>query len=124
MRLSVLLFNAGSDNEGIYTLAVEGQNTVVAFEDEDDATRYALLLEAQDFLSASVEVLDEKELQAFCESADLGLSIIEKGTLAVPPDKNLDQLDWSAEAEVPDAEEPDAPLSELDLLRQRLEKLL
>ncbi len=117
MRLSVLLFNAGSDNEGIYTLAINGQNTVVAFEDGDDATRYALLLEAQDFLSASVESLDEEELRSFCEDAQLTLSIVEKGTLAVPPQQNVEQLAWSADG-------ASAAPSELDLLRQRLEKLL
>jgi Protein of unknown function (DUF3110) len=118
MRLSVLLFNARTDNEGIYTLNVNGQNTVLAFEDEDDATRYALLLEAQDFMTATVETMDRKEIEAFCESADMILNVVPKGELAVPPEKNVDQLTWSAE------QEPEETLTDLDRMRQRLEKLL
>ncbi|WP_287130425.1 DUF3110 domain-containing protein [Candidatus Cyanaurora vandensis] len=119
MRLSVLLFNAGTENEGIYTLSVNGQNTVLAFEEEDDATRYALQLEAQDFLSASVEAIDRRELEAFCESAQLKLSVITQGMFALPPQTNLEQLDWT-----PGRPQPTEQPSEMDLLRQRLEKLL
>ena len=55
MLVWVLLFNANTDNEGIYTLEIEGNNIIIAFEQEDDAIRYAGLLEAQDFLSPTVE---------------------------------------------------------------------
>jgi len=117
MRLWVLLFNARTDNEGIYTLSVNGQNTVIAFENEDDATRYALQLEAQDFLSATIEPIDQTELDEFCKDSDLELSIVKPGMLALPPEATVEQMGWSPEAKQPQ-------LSELDLLRQRLEKLL
>jgi hypothetical protein len=59
MRVFVLLFNARTENEGIHTVRVGdaegslpgvGRNQVLMFESEDDATRFALMLEAQDFL--------------------------------------------------------------------------
>jgi hypothetical protein len=117
MDLWVLLFNARTDNEGIYTLAIQGKNTVLAFQEEDDALRYAMLLEAQDFMSATVEAIAEEELKEFCQGADLELNVIEPGMLAIPPEENVEKLDWS-----PEAAEP-AP-SELDLFRKRLENLL
>ena len=49
MHVFVLLFNAGTDNEGIHTIEIGDRNIVLMFEDEDDALRYAMLLEAQDF---------------------------------------------------------------------------
>ncbi|MEO1297556.1 MAG: DUF3110 domain-containing protein, partial [Cyanobacteria bacterium J06636_16] len=42
MQVYVLLFNAGTDNEGIHSLQANGRNTVLIFEDEDDATRFGL----------------------------------------------------------------------------------
>lgn len=73
MRVFVLLFNAGTENEGIHSLqkqvsTEEGsytQDVVLAFEEEDDATRFALMLEAQDFPAATVEGFDQAEIEAF-----------------------------------------------------------
>ena len=51
-----LLFNVGSGNEGIYSRRLPtddgGLDLVVTFEDEDDANRYAGMLEADDFPEA------------------------------------------------------------------------
>jgi len=49
MKVFVLLFNPGTENEGIHTLSMGDRHLVLMFEDEDDAIRYSLLLEAQDF---------------------------------------------------------------------------
>ncbi len=49
MRVFVLIFNAGTDNEGIHTIRVGDRNKILMFESEDDALRFALMLEAQDF---------------------------------------------------------------------------
>ena len=44
MKVFVLLFNPGTENEGIHTLSMGDRHLVLMFEDEDDATRYSLLL--------------------------------------------------------------------------------
>ena len=49
MRVFVLLYDAGKDNEGIHSLELAGKTAVLMFENADDAERYAGLLEAQDF---------------------------------------------------------------------------
>jgi hypothetical protein len=46
------------------------RNKVLMFESEDDAARFALMLEAQDFPPATVEAFDSEELKEFCQSAD------------------------------------------------------
>ncbi len=124
MPVYVLLFNARTANEGIHTLRINDssgipQDVVLAFAAEEDATRFALLLEAQDFPEATVESIDLDEIRAFCDQAGYGVKEIPEGTLAVPPETNLDQTDWQPKGSV-----PEAPLSELDQIRQRLEKLL
>lgn len=44
MPVHVLLFDAGSDQEGIHSLELNGSTVVLLFEDQDDAERYAGLL--------------------------------------------------------------------------------
>ncbi|MDJ1180207.1 DUF3110 domain-containing protein [Roseofilum sp. BLCC_M91] len=133
MRVYVLLFNVGTENEGIHTIKVphpdprQARNKVLIFEMEDDATRFALQLEAQDFPSPSVEAIDEEEIKAFCAEADLDFEWIGEGKLVIPPDSNVDSLDWSEEeSDVPSAEESDSDMSseELERIRKNLEGLL
>ncbi|MEA5479717.1 DUF3110 domain-containing protein [Pseudanabaena galeata UHCC 0370] len=127
MQVWVLLFNANTDNEGIYTLEIEGNNIIVAFEQEDDAIRYAGLLEAQDFLSPTVESIDSKDLEEFCEEAGYDLNIVPTDALLVPPEKNVDKTDWSADLnqnrpEPEDEIEVEDPV--IAMMRRRLENLL
>ncbi|MBP0029375.1 DUF3110 domain-containing protein [Roseofilum reptotaenium CS-1145] len=133
MRVYVLLFNVGTENEGIHTIKVphpdprQVRNKVLIFEMEDDATRFALQLEAQDFPPPSVEAIDEDEIKAFCEEADLDFEWVTEGKLVIPPESNVDSLDWSEEeSDVPSAEESELEMSseELDRIRRSLEGLL
>jgi hypothetical protein len=123
MQVYVLLFNTGTNNEGIHTLKITSsedgttQDVVLAFAEEEDATRFALLLEAQDFPSPSVESIEEEELEEFCLGAGLHMERVENGMLAVPPEVNLDEMDWQA-----DGATPEGP--SLDQIRRQLEKLL
>jgi hypothetical protein len=127
MQVWVLLFNANTDNEGIYTLEIEGNNIIVAFEQEDDAIRYAGLLEAQDFLSPTVERIDKQDLEEFCEEAGYDLNIVPTDALLVPPEKNVDKTDWSSDLErnLPESDDQDDvedPV--IAMMRRRLENLL
>ncbi len=120
MRVFVLLFNARTENEGIHTIRVGERNKVLIFEAEDDATRFAGMLEAQDFPTATVESIDAEEIKEFCESADYDWELIPDGALALPPETNVEQTDWRSEEQKP----ADSSDSELDSIRRKLEGLL
>lgn len=129
MKVYVLLFNAGTDNEGIHSLQAGGRNTVLLFEDEDDATRFGLMLEAQDFPVPTVEVFDESEIKEFCQEAGFDCRHIPAGALMVPPETNLKSTDWNPEGvydteEPPTADESRLSNEELSEIRRRLEQLL
>lgn len=129
MKVYVLLFNAGTDNEGIHSLQAGGRNTVLLFEQEEDAVRFGLMLEAQDFPVPTVEMFDEKEIEEFCQDAGLEWKHIPAGALMTPPETNVEQTDWTAEAanspeEPPTADESRLSNEELNEIRQRLERLL
>ncbi|MBE9189165.1 DUF3110 domain-containing protein [Gloeocapsopsis crepidinum LEGE 06123] len=117
MRVFVLLFNARTENEGIHTIRVGDRNRVLMFESEDDATRFALMLEAQDFPTPTVEVMNAEEIKEFCESADYDWELIPENGLALPPEQNIEQTDWQMETE-PESD-PD-----IDDIRRKLEGLL
>ncbi len=132
MRVFVLLYNSGTTNEGIHTLQIGNQDCVLMFESEDDATRYSLLLEAQDFPVPSVEAIDSEEVEEFCRSAGYQVKLVTEGMLEVPPEKNVEQPDWNPEGETtelptqPPVESMDASMSafELERIRRQLEGLL
>jgi hypothetical protein len=129
MRIYVLLFNARTDNEGIHTLQVGDRNVVLMFESEDDATRYALMLEAQDFGAPTPEAFNSEDIEAFCESAGYEWKIIEEGQLSVPPETNVESPDWNPDETPgkppsPEPEERTMSDSELDRIRSQLEGLL
>ncbi len=139
MSVYVVLFNARTENEGIHSLEMEGRQLVLMFEVEDDATRFAVMLEAQDFPPASVEAFDTEEIEEFCESAGYEAVLVEDGTLLMPPDKVVDETTWNANAalgadpneaarakleETAKGSFQDASSDEMDRIRAQLEKLL
>jgi hypothetical protein len=127
MRVFVLLFNSDSGESGIHTITMGDRRKVLMFASEDDATRYSLMLEAQDFPLPSVEEIDSEEIIDFCREANYEWEIIEDGKLEIPPSANIEQLTWEAEdapIELPPAGESDLSADELDRIRRQLEGLI
>ena len=152
MRVHVLLFDAGTDSEGIHSLEIAGRTVVLLFENPDDAERYAGLLEAQDFPVPTVEALDREDVDLFCREAGYEARLIESGFVPsndeerlfmAPPQSNRDVSNWKDDLVANDAVSDDGvaeqqgveparqgletePESnpELDELRRRLEGLL
>ena len=103
MSVHVLLFDSGSDQEGIHSLELNGRTVVLLFEDRDDAERYAGLLEAQDFPIPTVELLDREEMELFCSQAGYEARFVPSGFLPesaedrlfiAPPERNMDVANW------------------------------
>ncbi len=148
MSVHVLLFDAGSDAEGIHSLEVNGNTLVLLFEDPDDAERYAGLLEAQDFPMPTVEAIERDEIELFCSQAGYQAQFVPAGflpqsaedrLLIAPPERNMDVSNWKEELQdqqeladagaVARAAEADPTASggadaELEAFRRRLEGLL
>lgn len=120
MRVFVLLFNADTENQGIHTIQVGDRNKILMFESEDDATRFAVMLEAQDFPSPGIEAMDAEEIKEFCESAGFDWEIVPEGALAIPPESNVEQTDWQLD----EPQSDDIADSDLDSIRRKLEGLL
>ena len=89
MRVHVLLFDAGSDAEGIHSLEMSGTTVVLLFENPDDAERYAGLLEAQDFPVPTVEAIEREEIEEFCRQCGYDARFIESGFVPESDEERL-----------------------------------
>ena len=125
MKIFVLLYNPNSDNEGIHSIELKGRTIVLMFEKEEDAERYVGLLEAQDFPTPSVEMVDLEEIRDFCNRCDYETRIVAKDfipktledrLLLTPPQKNLEVDKWK--------DKNNDNQNDLDSIRENLEKLL
>ena len=146
MPVYVLLFDPGTDQEGIHSLEINDRTVVLLFEVREDAERYAGLLEAQDFPVPTVEALGREEMEQFCRESDYEARFVPVGflpqtpedrLLIAPPERNMDVQNWQDE-EPPEevsspsgssaAGAPTEPISsgdpELEAFRRQLEGLL
>ncbi len=126
MNIYVLLYNFGTDKEGIHSIELNGRTIVLMFEEKDDADRYCGLLEAQDFPLPSVEMISIDEIKDFCTKLDYEFKLVEKNfvpktaedrLLISPPQKNL-------EMETLNQEESKEDNLDLNSIKENLEKLL
>ena len=126
MKIFVLLYNSGTDKEGIHSIELRGRTIVLMFEDKDDATRYCGLLEAQDFPSPTIEMIDIEEIKEFCIKLDYEFKLVEKNfvpktaedrLLISPPQKNLQVDNWGEEINKNEK-------IDINTIKENLEKLL
>ena len=81
----------GREEEGAYSVINEdGDHILYLFQEEDDATRYAMMLEDSDYPEMHVlEVEDELMIKA-CEIHDYEYAIITPNDIVIPPDAEND----------------------------------
>ena len=135
MRVHVLLYESGKENEGIHSLEINGQTIVLMFEEKEDAERYCGLLEAQDFPKPSIQAIEKKEVELFCETSGYEVKFVNKGfipsteeerLLLSPPEKNLDVSILSNESDSCNDNQlkNNNSDSEIDSFRRKLEDLI
>jgi hypothetical protein len=129
----VLIFNLGSNNEGIYSLHIgvgEEQDVIVGWEVEEDAREYGLLLEeTQNMPLPTPKALSMTDIASFCQDSGHLLGLVREGIKVEPPSRNVDRFDWTPNSDigggdVPPSREADGTYTEdqLDSIRLRLER--
>ena len=127
MNVFVLLYNSGTDKEGIHSIELKGRTIVLMFEEKDDAIRYCQLLEAQDFPKPTVEMIHKEEVKDFCTKLDYECRLVEKNfvpktaedrLLISPPQKNLEVENWEED------KNSDKETIDINTIKENLEKLL
>lgn len=99
----VILFGVGErETEGIYSLRATSnddglpQDTIIAFEKEEDAARYAGLLEATMEHLPHVCPIEPRELLEFCLDSGYSCRLEADGSHLIPPNYNVGVTDWES----------------------------
>jgi len=79
----------GREDEGAYSVKDENEEQVLyIFEEEDDATRYALMLETSNYPLMNVLEVDDEVLLHTCDMHGYNYAIITKNDLVIPPEQH------------------------------------
>tara|TARA_Y100001968_G_scaffold162448_1_gene148555 strand:- start:1198 stop:1590 length:393 start_codon:yes stop_codon:yes gene_type:complete len=130
MLVYVLLYEPGTESEGIHSLELKGTTVILMFQDRDDAERYCGLLEAQDFPTPSIEKLKRLDIEAFCVQSGYEARFVEKGfipsteeerLMISPPLSNLEVGNWNSKDNINNKTSSE---DQLEAIKRRLENLL
>jgi hypothetical protein len=79
----------GRETDGAYSVIDEqGEKVLYLFVDEDDATRFAIMLEEDDYPEMSVIELDDELVVNMCETEGYRYTIITQNDIVIPPKDN------------------------------------
>ena len=81
----------GKENDGAYSVGnIEGEQVLYLFEQEDDAVRFALQLEDQDYPELHVIEVDDDLMLKTCNMNDYRYTVITENDIVIPPLKHDD----------------------------------
>jgi len=80
----------GKENEGAYAIQnSRNERTLLLFSELEDAQRFAILLEADDFPPMSTVEVDAESMIEMCESTGYNYTVVEPNELIIPPSHDL-----------------------------------
>ena len=83
----------GKENEGAYSVQDdEGEHILYLFEQEDDAIRYAMMLEDSGSPKMHVIEVEDEVMIRTCESHDYNYAVITPNDIVVPPSTKHDYI--------------------------------
>ena len=81
----------GKEEEGAYSVANEdGEQVLYLFEEEDDAIRYAMMLEEEDYPEMHVIEVEDRVMLKTCDAYNYQYTIITKNDIVIPPNTEHD----------------------------------
>jgi hypothetical protein len=81
----------GKETEGAYSVMNEdGEHILYLFEQEDDATRYAMMLEDEDYPEMHVIEIEDDVMIKTCEIHEYQYTIITPDDIVIPPNTHHD----------------------------------
>jgi hypothetical protein len=79
----------GKEDQGAYCVINQhGDQVLYLFEEEDDALRFSMMLEEQDYPSLSIVEVDDELIVKTCQLHEYEYAIITKNDIVIPPEEN------------------------------------
>ena len=83
----------GKETEGAYSVQDdEGEHILYLFEEEDDAIRYAMMLEDNESPKMHVIEVEDEVMIKTCESHNYNYAVITPNDIVVPPTVNHEYI--------------------------------
>ena len=81
-----ILTVAGKENEGAYSVTDDDGNQILyLFEEEDDAVRYAMMLEDSDYPEMHVLEVEDEVMIKTCQVHNYNYTVITSDDIVIPP---------------------------------------
>jgi len=81
----------GREKEGAYSVVDDsGEHILYLFEEEDDATRYAMMLEEDGYPEMHVIEIEDEIMIKTCELHGYQYTVITPDDIVIPPDTDYD----------------------------------
>ena len=81
----------GKETEGAYSVSnQDGEQVLYLFEEEDDAVRYAMMLEEEGYPEMHVIEIEDDIIKKTCSVYDYQYKIITKDDIVIPPNTEHD----------------------------------
>ena len=81
----------GKEKEGAYSVINDdGEHILYLFQEEDDATRYAMMLEEDGYPEMHVIEIEDDVIIKMCELNGYQYTIITQDDIVIPPDIDYD----------------------------------
>ena len=81
-----ILTVAGKENDGAYSVTDdEGNQILYLFEEEDDAVRYAMMLENSEYPEMHVLEVEDEVMIKTCQVHDYNYTVITSNDIVIPP---------------------------------------
>jgi hypothetical protein len=88
-----ILTVSGKEGDGAYSVTNdEGNEILYLFEEEDDATRYALMLEEEDYPEMHVIEVEDEIMIKTCQAHGYNFTVITPNDIVIPPQINHDLI--------------------------------
>jgi hypothetical protein len=83
----------GRESEGAYSVTDDdGDQILYLFSEEDDATRYAMMMEENDYPEMHVIEIEDEVMLKICEEHGYQYTLITSDDIVIPPDSDYDYI--------------------------------
>ena len=81
----------GRESEGAYSVTDDdGDQVLYLFSEEDDASRYAMMMEENDYPEMHVIEIEDEVMLKICEMNGYRYTLITSDDIVIPPDSDYD----------------------------------
>ena len=88
-QVYILIYNSGTNHEGIHVIQIPEKKTVLMFESKQSAEKFSLELKQNNFYTPTIEPIDIQEIKKFCFTSKYECLLIKKEEYISAPLDNV-----------------------------------